>query len=700
MSGAASTLAKARACAAGLGTESNVAKYLNQDFEALKSHCLSSGQLFCDPTFPAAPESLGFKELGPKSYLTRGVQWKRPADLFPDPQFIVGGATRTDICQGKLGNCWLMASIASLTLNQEILARVIYPEQSFTKDYAGIFHFKLWQYGKWMDVVVDDLLPVRSGKLLFNHSADGNEFWSALLEKACAKVNGCYEALKGGNSIEGFEDFTGGIAECYELSKAPSNLFNIIRQALSRGSLMCTSIFGSASEIESVTAEQLVKTHAYSITAAEEVQVGESRVQLVRLRNPWGHKEWNGPWSDNSSEWDSILPEEKAKLSHSAEDGEFWMAYSDYKERYSMVEICNLTPDTLANDQLGQWAFQQFEGSWKCGSSAGGSSSHKDTFWINPQYRITLLEEDDDPVDNEVACSFLLALMQKDRRHFRKLGQDIHSIGYCIYKVPEEFRDSQNVCLNGEIFQSATVCASSEDFIMQREITARLRLPPGDYLVIPSTSQPGEEADFIVRVFTEKQSKIKEVDNEVAFTLDEQVEITEQDIDASFRDMFAKWSGEDKEISAAELKSILNEVASKHPDLKSDGFSLEACRCMVHLMDKDGSARLGIVEFQILWNKITKWLDIFQQFDQDKSGTMNSYELRLALEAAGFKLNNKLNQMLVARYAAQEVVDFDSFICCLVKLEAMLRVFQQLDTDKSGVAKLNVSEWLHLTMYE
>lgn len=56
------------------------------------------------------------------------------------------------------------------------------------------------------------------------------------------RVNGCYEALSGGSTTEGFEDFTGGIAEIYELKNAPSNMFQIIRKALDSGALLGCSI--------------------------------------------------------------------------------------------------------------------------------------------------------------------------------------------------------------------------------------------------------------------------------------------------------------------------------------------------------------------------------------------------------------------------------------------------------------------------
>ncbi|ODM97214.1 Calpain-A [Orchesella cincta] len=158
-----------------------------QDYKEIQSKCLNDGVLFEDPEFPAEDASVFFSKSE-----ARGFQWMRPHEITSDPQFFVSGASRFDVKQGELGDCWLLAAVANLTLNEKLSTTWVPEDKLVRVGLLRVFHFRFWQYGQWVDVVIDDRLPTKYGKLVFMHSEDSNEFWSALLEKAYAKLHGSY----------------------------------------------------------------------------------------------------------------------------------------------------------------------------------------------------------------------------------------------------------------------------------------------------------------------------------------------------------------------------------------------------------------------------------------------------------------------------------------------------------------------------
>ncbi|KAG8225420.1 hypothetical protein J437_LFUL004620 [Ladona fulva] len=354
-------------------------------YKQLRQKCLDGGYLFEDPDFPADTSSLFVNRLPRYKY-----EWKRPLEICENPRLFVEGFSRFDLIQGDIGDCWLVAAAANLTLNKQLFHRVVPVDQSFVDNYAGIFHFRFWHYGRWVDVVIDDRLPTLDGELVYLHSSQKNEFWSPLLEKAYAKLYGSYEALVGGATSEGMEDLTGGICEIFDIRNAPPNLFEIMLKAFQRSSMMGCSI-ECTEYLEEFTEEGLVKGHAYSITKVCNISCPQ-KTSLIRLRNPWGDdKEWNGPWSDKSKEWLSIGESQKKKLGLIFEnDGEFWMSFDDFLSHFSWLEICNLDP-ILLNKELNpiitgkRWEAYQFEGSWVQGITAGGCLNHPDVQGLNLQ---------------------------------------------------------------------------------------------------------------------------------------------------------------------------------------------------------------------------------------------------------------------------------------------------------------------------
>lgn len=60
-------------------------------------------------------------------------------------------------------------------------------------------------------------------------------------------------------------------------------------------------------------------------------------------------------------------------------------------------------------------------------------------------------------------------------------------------------------------------------------------------------------------------------------------------------------------------------------------------------------------------------------YDKDNSGALSGFELRQALNSAGYHLNYHILNILMHRYGNKKSeIEFADFIMCAVKLKSML----------------------------
>ncbi|XP_077138236.1 calpain-13-like isoform X2 [Ranitomeya variabilis] len=410
-----------------IGTVENPKKFKGQDFNSIRDLCISRKQLFEDDVFPANLSSIGEKLLSQDKLLS--IKWKRPTDLQRDARFLVDGASIFDIMQGEIGDCWVLSVVGALTLHRKFLANVIPSDQGYTYKYTGIFHFRFWQFGEWVDVVVDDRLPMLNGNFVFVQPRVSNEFWPSLLEKAYAKLRGSYQNLHWGVISEAMVDFTGGVPMYFNITKSPFELQNVILGAARSGSLMGCATLGNLSAGNIELPSGLIKGHAYTVTDSKKIEYKNRLEDIIRIWNPWGHSEWNGRWSDKAPQWDRVCHEIKKKLNTDKNDGEFWMSCEDFMQNYVKVYICNHTPTYL--DFGGPqyvWKTTSYYNQWVRGSTAGGCGSTED-MWKNPQFIIIIPESQGPRLGKNVTVAVMQSLSNE-----RKYNTSWLPIGFAFCK--------------------------------------------------------------------------------------------------------------------------------------------------------------------------------------------------------------------------------------------------------------------------
>ena len=333
--------------------------------DAINKHCLASKTFFQDPDFPADATSIGTAA----GDTGKTAVWKRLSDIHAKVNPTIFGKDQGaagiagSIMQGQVGDCWLIASIASVaSTNPGYLRTIFYPA---TYNPFGVYAIKFSIDGKGKWIVIDDKIPCRAvgGKPMFGHSRNGFNLFAVLLEKAFAKFYGDYGHLQGGHenavASKAMELLTGGIRS-FTFDITPK-FIDIAKSILESGggmTLTCASNpFVDPDDVKTKRKPKsehakslwqkasnlgLVTKHAYSIVDVAGgvwASATEGR-SFVRLRNPWGQVEWKGAWSDDSELWE-LHPKIKEELilKRGYDGAEAWFSFF-YLLCFSRTLLC------------------------------------------------------------------------------------------------------------------------------------------------------------------------------------------------------------------------------------------------------------------------------------------------------------------------------------------------------------------------
>lgn len=139
--------------------------------------------------------------------------------------------------------------------------------------------------------------------------------WVQLIEKAWAKVCGSYEAAESGTAAEALNNIDGTPTQVFltsviEKRNEQAKLWEILEEADRERYVVTVSVDSNLRSNPDLIKEfGLCDFHSYTMMQCLAVQLEEkkrTKRYIMQLRNPWGKREWLGPWSDFSQTWEKF----------------------------------------------------------------------------------------------------------------------------------------------------------------------------------------------------------------------------------------------------------------------------------------------------------------------------------------------------------------------------------------------------------
>ncbi|XP_015214410.1 sorcin isoform X1 [Lepisosteus oculatus] len=158
---------------------------------------------------------------------------------------------------------------------------------------------------------------------------------------------------------------------------------------------------------------------------------------------------------------------------------------------------------------------------------------------------------------------------------------------------------------------------------------------------------------------------------------------------------FTAIAGQDGEIDADELQRCLTQSGISG---SYSPFSLETCRIMIAMLDRDMTGKMGFNEFKELFGVLNGWKQNFMMFDQDRSGTVEPHEMSQSISSMGYRVSPQVLSGIIKRYSKNGRIFFDDYVACCVKLRALTDSFRRRDTAQQGIVNFQYDDFILCTM--
>ena len=193
------------------------------------------------------------------------------------------GVGASEVMQGQVGDCTLLSLISDI-------ARM-HPEhwlQSIVDKGNGTYAVTLYegQPPHPVQVVVDNKMPMKNGKLVTAQLPKSKVIWALLVEKAAAKLRGNYDLLESHTPAQ-MATLTGWSCSSIHSSTPPDQLFEAITTAVKQHKIVVTSTPDAKhfAALPKELTQDLADSHEVSVLAAHVQKDGP----VVMIRNPWGN---------------------------------------------------------------------------------------------------------------------------------------------------------------------------------------------------------------------------------------------------------------------------------------------------------------------------------------------------------------------------------------------------------------------------